>query len=174
MAILRRLSKCHSELILWFCHPGELFGLARSAGDQHDIYARACEPVEVLTFPRERFREFLSAYPAAALHVVDMLSRRVRTLSDTVQSFAAACVTVRVVNLLQRFGDCHDHHGDGTMTCEIPLTHQDIADMIGCCRQSVTETLGQLKRSGAIVCERNRVRIIDAKALKASAMSAYC
>jgi CRP-like cAMP-binding protein len=156
------------ELILWFCHPGELFGLARTVGEQRDTCARACEPIEVLTIPRERFREFLSSHPAAALFVVDMLSRRLRTLSDTVQSFAATCVTGRVVNLLQRLGDCHNLRGDDAMTREIPLTHQDIADMIGCCRQSVTEILGQLKRSGAITCERNRVRIIDATALQAS------
>lgn len=155
------------EMILWFCAPGELFGLAATRGDRRGVCARACERAELLSMPRERFQEFLLRYPAAALDVMDTLSQRVRTLGDTVQNLAATCVTGRVANLLQRL----DAHGDGASGSELPLTHQDIADMVGCCRQSVTETLRDLKRTGAIACRRSSVRVVDIAALRAAAIS---
>jgi hypothetical protein len=45
--------------------------------------------------------------------------------------------------------------------------------MIGCCRQSVTETLGTLKRAGAIAYDHHHVRILDRAALNAAAWPAH-
>lgn len=159
------------ELILWFCVPGDVFGVAGTVGDLRGACARACQASEVLAIPRERFREFLLRYPSAALEVLDAISQRVRTLSDTVQNLATTCVTGRVAILLQRL-DGNPSLCAGDVAChDIPLTHQDIADMVGCCRQSVSETLGELKRSGAIFCGRNRVRVLNRAALQAATIS---
>lgn len=159
------------ELILWFCVPGDLFGVAGTADDLRGACARACQASEVMAIPRERFREFLLRYPSAALEVLDALSQRVRTLSDTVQNLATTCVTERVASLLQRLDGNH-RLCDGDVRChDIPLTHQDIADMVGCCRQSVSESLGELKRAGAISCGRSNVRVLNANALRAATIS---
>lgn len=157
------------ELILWFCHPGDLFGVAGTADALRGTCARACTPTEILAIPREHFRNFLLHYPAAALEVLDALSQRIRTLSDTVQNLATTSVTGRVASLLQRLGVDRSLCVGDVACQDIPLTHQDIADMVGCCRQSVSETLGELKRIGAITCGRNRLRVIDNAALNAAA-----
>jgi len=159
------------ELILWFCLPGDLFGVAGTDNDLRGACARACESTEVLAIPRDRFRDFLLRYPSAALDVLDALSGRVRALSDTVQNLATTCVTGRVAGLLQRLDANHALCAGNINNRDIPLTHQDIADMVGCCRQSVSETLGELKRVGAIACGRNRVRVVDRAALQAATTS---
>ncbi len=156
------------ELILWFFLAGDLFGVADTPSQRRGACARACEATDVLQVPRVAFRDFLTKRPTAGLTVIDTLSRRLRTLSDVVQSLATTCVTGRVVRLLQQLDATYGPHSPSRIPFDIPLTHQDIADMVGCCRQSVTETLGILKRSGAISCERQRVRIIDSFALEAA------
>jgi CRP/FNR family transcriptional regulator len=133
------------------------------------VCARAGETSDVLSIPREDFREFLLRWPDAALSVIDTLGQRLRVLSDAVQNLAATSVTGRVVSLLQRLGTTHGTRDGETIQVGIPLTHQDIADMIGCCRQSVTETLGTLKRAGVIAYDHRHLRIIDRAALNAAA-----
>jgi CRP/FNR family transcriptional regulator len=157
------------ELILWFCFPGDLFGLSGTDAGTRGVCARAGESSDVLSIPREDFREFLLNWPDAALRVIDTLGQRLRVLSDAVQNLAATSVSGRVISLLQRLGTTHGHRDGETIHLEIPLTHQDIADMIGCCRQSVTETLGTLKRAGAIAYDHHHVRILDRAALSAAA-----
>jgi CRP/FNR family transcriptional regulator len=157
------------ELILWFCFPGDLFGLCGTDAGTRGVCARAGETSDVLSIPREDFREFLLRWPDAALSVIDTLGQRLRVLSDAVQNLAATSVTGRVVSLLQRLGTTHGTRDGETIQVGIPLTHQDIADMIGCCRQSVTETLGTLKRAGVIAYDHRHLRIIDRAALNAAA-----
>lgn len=45
---------------------------------------------------------------------------------------------------------------------DIPLTHQEIADMIGTSRQTVTTALGRLKREGVLRIEKHCIHIEDA------------
>jgi CRP-like cAMP-binding protein len=162
------LAEQGKELILWFFHSGDLFGIAEMSERHRGASARACENSEILSIPRERFRDFVTHRPDVAWRVIELLGRRLRTLGDVVQNLATTCVTGRVVKLLQRLDTVRAKDLGGLAPPELQLTHQDIADMIGCCRQSVTETLGMLKRSGAIECERQRVRVVDAAALRAA------
>jgi CRP-like cAMP-binding protein len=162
------LAEDGKELILWFFHSGDLFGIAEASERQRGVSARACEASEILSIPRERFRDFLGQNAVAAWLVIELLGRRLRTLGDVVQNLATTCVTGRVVRLLQRLDATYRTHVDQHAAPGIPVTHQDIADMIGCCRQSVTETLGALRRAGAIECERQSVRVVDPGALRAA------
>ncbi len=159
------------ELILWFFQSGDLFGIADMTDTQRGANARACDASLALSIPRERFRDFLEHHPEVSWVVIELLGRRLRTLGDVVQNLATTCVTGRVVKLLQRLDASSFRRPGGASDNSLPLTHQDIADMIGCCRQSVTETLGMLKRTGAIECERQCVRVIDADRLRAALQS---
>ena len=42
---------------------------------------------------------------------------------------------------------------------DIPLTHQEIADMVGTTRQTVTSTLSRLKRQGVLSIDTHRIDI---------------
>lgn len=162
------LSPLGRAVILWFCLPGEIFGLAEMArGSERMVYAEACTDVEVLVIPRERFRAFLESDAATAMLVVDMLSCRLRGLTDTVLNLIADDVTTRVVKLLvrlsQRYGVPLDN---GSRLLEIPLTHQEIADMIGTTRQSVSGVINDLKQQGLLTVSEHRIRLRDDRCLE--------
>lgn len=146
------LSPLGRAVILWFCLPGEIFGLAEMArGGERIVYAEACTDVDALVIPRERFRAFLERDAETAMLVVDMLSCRLRGLTDTVLNLIADDVTTRVVKLLVRLSQRYGvPRTDGSQRLDIPLTHQEMADMVGTTRQSMTSALSMLKRLGAL------------------------
>jgi CRP-like cAMP-binding protein len=66
-----------------------------------------------------------------------------------------------------------------TMSCDrtgsevLPLTHEFLAQMLGCRRSSVTAAMGQLQMAGVIRSEHGRVRILDRERLESRACECY-
>ncbi len=134
------------EVIMWFCFSGELFGLSEVwTGSKRNISAQACSDIEMIVIERARFREFLHLHPKVALDVIDILAGRMRVLGDMMLDLTSTDVNARLTKLLARLFQRYGRERDGRICIDIPITHQEIGDMIGCCRQTVTTALGQLR-----------------------------
>jgi len=156
------LSSLGKQIILWFCFPGEVFGLAEMPrGGHREVYAEACTESEVLSVSQIAFKDFLGRHPATAMLVIDLLSCRLRTLGDMLTNLSADDVETRVIKLLTRlcarFGQRTEVGAD--VLLDIGLTHQEMADMIGATRQTVTSVLSDLRRKGVLLIENHCIRI---------------
>ncbi len=146
------LSSGGKEVLLWFCLPGEIFGLAEVChGGGRQVYAEACEASSVLSVSQRDFKAYLESHPAAALLVNDVLACRLRNLGNVIQSLVASDVNERVAQLLVRLTATHGRKApNGEVCLDIRLTHQEMANMIGTTRQSVTSALNALRRLGVL------------------------
>lgn len=156
-AKIYKLAASGREVILWFCLPGELFGLAEFCrGGPREVFAQLCTDAKVCCISREAFAEFLRDRPDSALQIVDLLSCRLRVLGDILLNLASDDAGSRVMKLLLRLAARYGQAQGGTVCLDLPLTHQEMADMVGATRQTVTQTLGRLRRSGALRLEQHR------------------
>lgn len=150
------------EVILWFCGAGDVFGLAEvmRSGDR-EVRAQACSPATLLRIPASTFRQYLLQRPSAALVVIELLALRLRNLGEVLTDVAGENVPDRLLKLLVRLSLGEGHPASPTppgpsgaaaveVFVDMKLTHQDMADMIGASRQTVTSTLGGLKRRGIV------------------------
>lgn len=155
------LSTSGKATLLWFCFPGEVFGFAEiTRGGPREVYAQACTDTVVMTIARDEFKAFLVDHPSTAMMVIDVLSCRLRTLGDMLINLTADDVSTRLVKLLTRLAARYGKHVDSRDTIlAIPLTHQDIADMIGTSRQTVTSVLNELKRKDVLYIENHMIHI---------------
>jgi len=151
------------EVLLWFCSAGDIFGLSEIChGGERQVYAQACVRSHVLAISRDTFKNFLASHPAAALVVVDVLSHRLRGLGELVEAMVTSDVTGRVVRLIHRLGTRGGDRLHESGACQdMRLTHQDIANMVGTSRQSVTSALNLLKHLGAVQLRHRCIRIRD-------------
>jgi len=149
------------EVILWFCLAGEIFGLAEVArgGGGRVVSAQACEASKVLAVSQDAFRGFVAARPKAALLSMQVLSSRLRGLSDVLVNLVADDVHTRIAKLILRLGARYGRRDGRVIHLDIPLTHQEIADMVGTTRQTVTSTLSRLKRQGVLSIDTHRIDI---------------
>ena len=164
------LSPVGKAVTLWFCLPGEVFGLAEMArSSPRMVYAEACTDAEVLILPCDRLRARLLSDAATAMQLVDMLSCRVRQLSDAMLNLIADDVNTRVVKLLLRL---HARYGrpleSGGFLLDLPLTHQEMADMIGTTRQSVSSAVTHLRQRGLLTTSGHRLCLTDPERLAES------
>lgn len=156
-ARIHHLTANGKEVILWFCFGGDIFNLSEAAHEHRRLFASACEPCTLLTLSRTAFKTWLLHHPPAALAALETLGHRLSQLGDLVQNLVATDVTGRVIELMARLGELYGHGKDRHV--EIPITHQELADMIGSSRQSVTSALNALQREGYVQLKNRRLHI---------------
>lgn len=155
-----QLSPLGREIILWFCFSGEIFGLAEiTHGGGRAVCAQACENSEVLCIPQDQFHAYLETHPKTAMLIMQVLSCRLRVLGDMLVNLASDDVNTRLAKLILRLGARYGTRVGKEIHLSVHLTHQEMADMIGTTRQTITSVLGQLKRQGILSMDNRRILI---------------
>lgn len=148
------------EVLYWFCLAGEMFGFAEVAqGGGRMVNAQACEDSQVLGLSQPQLESYLETHPQAALLMMQALAHRMRSLGDVVVNLVNDDVRTRILKLIPQLGARYGVRVGQDIYLNMQLTHQEIADMVGSTRQSVTTALSQLKRQGLMTLESRRIRI---------------
>jgi CRP-like cAMP-binding protein len=157
------LSACGKEIIYRFCTPKSFFGIAEIfGGEERAVFAEAVEPTEVLCINKANFEELVRRDPELALAVMRVLGSRVRQAHKAIKDFAVADVRGRLAQLLLKLAQMCGSSADlGTITIDNKFTHQEMANMIGANRQTVTEIINDMKRMGLIRYDAGRITILD-------------
>jgi len=134
------------EKIMDFLEAGNFFGemslldqLPRSAS------VETLEPSRLLALSRNDFLEVLRRSPDLALAVIQVLILRLREADEQASSMSFQRVKERTQSLFRRMA--REDEGPGPRLTPA-LTHQQIADMIGTSRETVTRVIKQLKQDG--------------------------
>lgn len=151
------LSSTGRVVSLWFCVAEDIFGLTELYhGGSRQVCAQACERSRVLRIARADFSHFLETSPGAALAALDVVSMRLRGLGRVIEGLVECDVTERLMQLIQRLCLEYGRLNGDRICIDLRLTHQDFADMIGATRQTVTSTLGELRRRGVLILSERR------------------
>jgi CRP/FNR family transcriptional regulator len=162
-----RLAPSGREVILWFCFPGEVFGMSEvPAAKGRRVNVQACEDSEVAVVADAAFNRYLDCHPNAGRLCRRTMAARLGTLTNTLVNLIADDADARVAKLILHLGLQHGtRHGDG-ITLETPYTHQEIANMSGVNRQTVTRLLGDMRSKGILSFTRRRICIESEAMLK--------
>jgi CRP-like cAMP-binding protein len=165
---LFQVSSTGKETILWFSFPGEIFGMAELwRGSDRQIYAVANEATQIYSIRRKDFTNFLGKHPEAAMKAISILSARVRALGHALVGLASDNVETRIARLLVRFAAvssgtrCCAGSTEGELCVNVRLTHQDIANLIGASRQTVSTTMAHLRKIGAVRTVNQHIHVVQ-------------
>lgn len=153
------------EVILWFSFPGDIFGLvAHPHAKGRMVSVQACEPSAVVEVPNTLFEGFLRTHPEAAHLRFQAVAFRLGMLANRLVHLTADNAAVRIAKLLldlaARYGDQTSRGG-----MSLRITHQEIADVTGVQRQTVTRVLGEFTARGALSVRYRRIGIVDLERL---------
>jgi CRP/FNR family cyclic AMP-dependent transcriptional regulator len=153
-----KLSEDGREKILDFLDVGAFVGeMALLERAPRSASVKTLSAVRVLALSRADFMGLLRKSPDLALAVIQVLSKRLRTVNDQASALSFQRVKDRTTGLLDRLAK--DTTGAGDRRATPALTHQQIADMIGTSRETVTRVVKELKGSGWLQQEGKRYLI---------------
>jgi CRP-like cAMP-binding protein len=141
-----KLSEDGREKILEFLDAGSFVGeMALLERAPRSASVKTLAPVRMLALSRNDFLSLLRRSSDLGLAVIEVLCSRLRTQNDQSSALSFQRVKDRTKGLLQRLAK--SEHADG-MRSTPTLTHQQIADMIGTSRETVTRVVKELKGEG--------------------------
>ncbi len=142
-----KLSGDGREKILELLEVGDFFGEMSLFDDApRSASVKGLSQVRILALARNDFLRLLARSPDLALSVIQELTRRLRQVDEQASSLSFQRVKERAMGLLVRLA--REEPGlEGRRKTPV-LTHQQIADMIGTSRETVTRAIKGLKAAG--------------------------
>ncbi len=145
---------------------GDLLGEACLAGaEKHEESAVAMEESEVVRVPIAAVRSYLASDTALGLAVVGVMLTRQRETEDRIESLLFRDVEGRLAEFLLRSAERWGVPSPQGTLISAPITHLEIAQAIGSTRETVTLTLGALRREGLLDVSGRRLIVVDREAL---------
>ena len=146
-AKVTKASEDGREKIMNFLEAGSFFGDMALLGDEtRSASVKTLEESTLLALSRRDFIDLLRQSPDLALSVIEELANRLRETNEQARSLSFQGVEERTRNLFERIA--RDEEGGGNRLMTPSLTHQQIADMVGTSRETVTRAIKVLKSSG--------------------------
>jgi CRP/FNR family cyclic AMP-dependent transcriptional regulator len=135
------------EKIMDFLEAGAFFGeMALLDHAPRSASVRTLAPSVLAAISRRDFLDLLRGSPGLGLSLIQELTRRLRDTDDQATSVSFQRVEDRAKGLFARIARREAGSADRRITPA--LTHQQIADMIGTSRETVTRAVKELKQSG--------------------------
>src|SRR5499425_314173 len=165
-----KVTRDGKELTLAYRGPGEIFGEACLIdGGPREEMAEAMENALVTEIQRPEFERLLQTQPMLGYRMTKVLAQRRREVESKIENLVFKDVNSKLAELLLRLADEYGvDDARGTLVA-LKITHQEMANLIGSTRETVSLTLAQFKRKGLIQTEGRKVIIADREGLRALA-----
>ena len=124
----------------------------------------ALEAVETLSLSASAFRELRGRHRAAEQLVMTLMARRIEHLSERLLEAMYDGLDTRVHRRLSELSQTYAGSNGGCIT--IPLTQENIAELVGGTRPSVNQILKRLAAAGVVELGRGRITVLDTAALQ--------
>jgi CRP/FNR family transcriptional regulator len=135
------------QLILRIADPGEVVGLPGTiSGRPYEVTAEAFEPIQANFIPRPQFLMFLREHGEVALRAAELLANVYHTTCQGIRylGLSGSAEEKLARFLLDLAAKGGQSNGDTRTT--LTLTHEEIAEMIGASRETVTRLFANFKR----------------------------
>jgi len=155
-------------IILKIAQPGEVLGLeAALSHREHEETAELLESCQVNFMPTADFIRYISEHSEAALKTAEQLTADCRSAQEGIRCIGlSGSVEEKLARLLLTLAGNAGQANGQEQRFKLPYKHEEIAQMIGSTRETVTRILGNLKRRKVIEVKGATLVIRDTARLK--------
>jgi CRP-like cAMP-binding protein len=160
-----KLSPEGRALTLLILEPYSLFGeMAINPDWVHDSFAESITECTIGSIRQAEMRRLLNEYPAVAQRFMNIISQRLRALEHKLADIAFKSVPQRLAAVLLNLAQPPSTpQGPPAVT---RYTHQQLAEMIGSYRETVTKAISEFREAGFIRVEDDVIYLTNLSRLR--------
>jgi len=158
---ISKISEDGREITLAILEPGEIFGELEALDDSpRDTVAEALDDTHICVIKREDFESLLKRKPDLSFKLTKLIGLRLKRIGTRIEDLVFKDVHARLANLLLEFSQRYGVKEKEGIQIGIKITHQEMANLIGSTRETVSMALGEFKRQGLIDLEGRKILIL--------------
>jgi CRP/FNR family transcriptional regulator len=150
-----------------FGAPSNLGELALIKGIDYPTNTIAASRAVTISIPRSDVMEALQQDPVLCINLFQTVEERLSLLHDKIDVLSAGTVEARLALLLlklyHQFGDDFD---DGQSRIPVPLSRQELADLVSTSFETAIRAASRLERNGVLTTDADGFTIHDLTALQ--------
>jgi CRP/FNR family transcriptional regulator, cyclic AMP receptor protein len=150
------------EVILSILGPSDIFGeMALLDGETRSASVVALDHAELFMIHRKDFLALLHEYPSIAISLLRHLTQRLRRADALIKSLSLKDAYHRVGYVLLQFADERGMIKQGRVEVDNLPVQQEIANMAGTTRETVSRTFSKMEKLKLITVNGNTIMILD-------------
>ena len=162
-----KYSKNGEEIILSVLNKDDFFGdMSLLDGKPRSATVISLEDSELILLKRKDFEYTIEKHPRIALKLLRELTSRLRKADEFIGNLVFLNVTGRIAGLLLELADEHGQKTPEGILIKSRPKHQELANMIGTTRETVTRVLKQLEMKNYISMNGKDITIPNAESFK--------
>ena len=164
---LSTTSRDGKTLILRIAESGEVLGLhATVSGKPYELTGETLQPCQLDFIRREDFLRFLQHHADACLNAAQHLSQNCQSAYEMIRSLGLShSVSEKLARLLLEWARDGDQTPEG-IRIKVSLTHEEIAQLIGTSRETVTRVLSEFRQKKLAQLRGSTLLILDKSAME--------
>lgn len=163
---LTRQAEDGREHILHLVHAGEVFAeVVLFDGGGYPATAETMEDCQIGIIRNKDLEGIIADDPQLALAMLKIMARRLRAAQEKVMSLALHDAVRRVATTLLRLAEEHGVAEPEGLRLNLNLTNQDLANLAGTSRETVSRTLSDFRRRGIVRFSGQQVLILNRRRL---------
>ncbi len=157
---LYRLAPAGKRLEIAMIEARSFFGEMPLLGESvRHTYAEAVEDSVLYVAAREDIERLIRKQPAVGMRMLEVLGQRLALCEARLEELAYRGVAARTAAVLLRLS--HERAGQ-----PIATTHQELGDMIGALRETVTKALDEFRQDGLVELGRGRITLLKVEGIR--------
>jgi CRP-like cAMP-binding protein len=160
---LYRINPDGKKLVTATIEAGTVFGeMSIIAQGMHDTFAEAAEECTLCVMSRSDIEHLILTKPQVGLRFMELMAGRLRGMEARMENVAFKSVPARLAGSLLELAEGAEPRVTG-------VSHQDLAEIVGTYRETVTRVLNEFRTEGYIDLGRMNIAILQPEALRAMA-----
>lgn len=153
------------ETLLAIHRAGDFFGeMSLLDGKTSPATVSAIEDCKIISVSAADFHKYLLHNEKVLLQIINVLCARLRQVWQT-QSMSSSAADARIRMGIHQLAEKHGIRDARGTIIDLKITHQELAEMVGTSRETVTRALAHLKKKGIIDINQRRITLLNDDAL---------
>lgn len=116
--------------------------------------ATAKKQAEVLMIPIIAFERFVESRPQLAFRIIKVMSKRIYSLQQKLNEMLSLNVEERLLSTLRQINNL-------SKADSVHLTHQELGNVVGASRETVTRQLKKLELKGKVKLKKDHILLLE-------------
>jgi len=139
------------EILITILEPGSIWSdRSLLKGYWRGVFVETMSAAEVVSIEKEQFELYICSEPERLTQFMLWISEQMSDALTLLEDFRGRDVASRLASVLVRFSKQYGVEKESSVVIDLPFTHQDLANMIGTARETVSRNMARFRAEGYV------------------------